>query len=176
MDLRLKRAPGLYLVGFMGSGKTTVGRLLAERLGWLFVDLDDEIEAREGVLISHIFETRGEAAFRLLETEAIRRRVREIECGRAAVVALGGGAFTVEENRRLLADNGVSVWLDCSFEMVKRRVGQHAHRPLARDPVRFAELYEARRECYACADYRVPVDADDPEPAVEAVLALPIFR
>src|SRR5205823_9160195 len=68
MILKLKRTPGIYLVGFMGSGKTTIGRLLAEELGWGFADLDEEIEKREGMSISQIFETRGEAGFRQAET------------------------------------------------------------------------------------------------------------
>src|SRR6185369_15725528 len=71
MDLRLKRTPGLYLVGFMGCGKSTVGRLVADALGWRFVDVDDDIEAREGCPISDIFETRGEREFRRIESEAI---------------------------------------------------------------------------------------------------------
>ena len=78
MNIRLKRTPGLYLVGFMGCGKTTIGRLAAARLGWSFADLDDDIEAAEGATISEIFAKRGEAEFRRIEAEALRARVCEI--------------------------------------------------------------------------------------------------
>jgi shikimate kinase len=176
MNLRLKRTPGIYVVGFMGSGKSTVGRLLADRLGWPFFDLDSEIEREQNAAISEIFETRGEAEFRRIETAAIGRRVRAIECGFPAVLALGGGAFAFEANRELLENNGVAVWLDCPFETVARRVGAASHRPLARDPERFAALYEERRPFYSRADIRIPIEGDDPASAVEAILAHPLLR
>lgn len=176
MILKLKRTPGIYLVGFMGSGKSTIGRLLAERIGWHFVDLDAEIEAAEGMSILEIFETRGEAEFRRLEREAMRERVRAIECGRPTVLALGGGAIVQPENYALVENNGITIWLDCPFETVCRRVEPASHRPLARDPVSFALLYETRRECYARADYRIPIESDDPAAAVEAALRLPLFK
>jgi shikimate kinase len=176
MILKLKRTPGIYLVGFMGSGKSTIGRLLAERIGWPFVDLDAEIEAAEGMRILEIFKTLGEAEFRQLEREKMRQHVRAIECGRPAVLALGGGAIVSPENYALVENNGVVIWLDCPFETVRRRVEQASHRPLARDPVSFAQLYETRRESYARADYRIPIESDDPVVAVEAALRLPLFK
>ena len=97
MNLTLKRTPGIYLVGFMASGKTTIGALLAERLGWKFVDMDQDIEARQGDSIAAIFEKSGEQEFRRIETEAIRAHVRDIERGEATVVAMGGGAFERKE-------------------------------------------------------------------------------
>lgn len=176
MILKLKSTPGIYLVGFMGSGKSTVGRLLAERLGWHFVDLDEDIEAAAGMRILEIFETRGEAEFRRMEYEAMRERVRAIECGRPTVLALGGGAIVQPENYSLVENNGITIWLDCSFQTVLRRVAGAAHRPLARDPESFARLYEARRDSYARADYRIAGDCDDPVVAVDAVLRLPLFK
>jgi shikimate kinase len=176
MIAKLKRTPGIYLVGFMGCGKSTVGRALAEQLGWQFCDVDERIEAAEGMAISRIFEERGEAEFRRIESHAILDCVRDIERGRPAVLALGGGAFAQENNRELLIDNGVTVWLDCPFEVVKRRVEVAEHRPLARDAQKFADLYEARRPAYAQAEFRVPVENDDPTGPVAAILALPIFR
>jgi shikimate kinase len=175
MILKLKRTPGIYLVGFMASGKTTIGRLLAERLGWQFVDLDEEIEAQQGASIAAIFDKYGEHEFRRIENEAIRARVCLIERGTPTVVALGGGSFAQPVNLDLLENNGVTIWLDCPFETVRHRVGQTSHRPLARDPQRFEELYHARRPAYARADYCIQVDSDDPSVAVEAVLNLPIF-
>jgi shikimate kinase len=176
MNLRLKRTPGIYLAGFMGAGKSTVARHLAERLGWQFVDTDAEIEAKEQKRISEIFEARGEREFRRIETEAIRHHVRWIESGRPAVLALGGGAFTQAANRELMENNGITVWLDCPFEVVQRRVALQTHRPLARDPEAFAALYEARREHYRLADVHVLVESDDPEVTVSAILAHPLFQ
>jgi len=176
MILKLKRTPGIYLVGFMGSGKSTIGRLLADRMGWHFVDLDAEIEATQGASIFEIFETRGEAEFRRIEREKMRALVRAIESGRPTVLALGGGAIVQPEIYALVENNGITVWLDCPFETVRRRVEQASHRPLARDPVGLAQLYETRRESYARADYRIAIESDDPAVAVEAVLRLPLFK
>jgi shikimate kinase len=175
MILRLKNTPGIYLAGFMGSGKTTIGRLLADRLGWRFVDLDQEIEAAERMSIPRIFETRGEPEFRRLERAAMLAHVRAIERGKPTVIALGGGTFVDPENYVLFENNGITIWLDCPFEIVRRRVGLTSHRPLAADPENFARLYETRRGAYARADFRIPTGDDDPAVAVEAVLQLPLF-
>jgi len=92
------------------------------------------------------------------------------------VLALGGGAFTVPANRELAACNGLSVWLDCPFDVVRRRVAHAAHRPLFRDPEAFAALYRDRRDCYALADVHVPVESDDPDETVAAILAHPFLK
>ena len=176
MDLRLKHTPGIYLVGFMGAGKSTVGRHLADRMGWSFFDTDTEIEAAEGAAVQEIFASRGEAEFRRIESLILAQHVRWIERGRPAVLALGGGAYTIPANRELLAENGITVWLDCPFEAVKHRVAQATHRPLARDPEAFAALYQTRREHYALADIHITVASDDPETTVAAILADPIFK
>jgi shikimate kinase len=175
MITKLKRTPGLYLVGFMGCGKSTVGRHLAGRLGWSFADVDDDIEARQQISISEIFESLGEAVFREIETEALRARVQQIECGVPFVIALGGGAFAQDRNYELIRDNGVSIWLDCPFELIRQRVAQATHRPLARDAERFEALYHARRASYARADFRIEITSEDPGVAVDAILALPVF-
>jgi shikimate kinase len=175
MILKLKRTPGIYLVGFMGCGKSVVGRELAGRLGWAFCDIDSDIEAEQGITIAAIFDTRGEEAFRQMETEAIRKRVQSIESGAPAVVALGGGAFTRQQNYDLLEDNGITVWLDCPLPLIKKRIEGSTGRPLARDPGKFEVLYWARRESYARADYRIDISGDDPSEAVNAILALPLF-
>jgi shikimate kinase len=111
-----------------------------------------------------------------LEHQKIRHHVRAIERGRPAVLALGGGAIVPPENYALLENNGIIIWLDCPFEIVRRRVEPASHRPLARDPVSFAQLYETRRESYARADYCIPIESDDPAVAVEAALRLPLFK
>jgi len=175
MILKLKRTPGIYLVGFMGSGKSTVGRALAEELGWRFADLDEDIEKREGESISQIFDARGEAAFRQAETAALRERVRLVERGQPWVIALGGGAFLSGENYEMVSNNGVSVWLDCPFSTVERRLGGYDHRPLARDPEKLRELFALRREGYARADYCIAVENDDAAATTAKILALPLF-
>jgi shikimate kinase len=175
MILKLKRTPGIYLTGFMGSGKTTVGRALADELGWMFVDLDEEIEAREKRTIAEIFEAHGEAMFREMEHAALKERVRSVQMGRPQVIALGGGALVNEENFELVSNNGVSVWLDCAFAHVNRRIAGHKHRPLARDPEQLRVLFETRRDMYARADYRVEIVDDDAAAVVARILKLPLF-
>jgi shikimate kinase len=175
MILKLKRTPALYLVGFMACGKTTVGQLLAERLGWKFADLDVDIEEQEHATIPEIFDQRGEAEFRRAETEALRRRVRMVQKGTATVLALGGGAFAQETNFELVAEHGVSLWLDCPLETLRARAAQEGHRPLARDPVKFDVLYHERRPAYARADYRIDETGKTPDEIVEEILGLPLF-
>ncbi len=175
MLLKLKRTPGLYLIGFMGSGKAAVGRLLAEELGWSFADIDEDIETAQGISIAEIFDTRGEPEFRGLEQEALRKRVREIECGRPMVLALGGGAFVDPANRKLLEERGVTVWLDCPFPRINARVKDQTHRPLARDPEKFQRLFDDRRDVYSQAEHRIEADTDDPAAIVVEILKLPIF-
>ncbi|MCW5981773.1 MAG: shikimate kinase [Bryobacteraceae bacterium] len=175
MILKLKRTPGIYLVGFMACGKTTIGRMLAETLGWSFVDIDDDIEARAKTTISDIFDAVGEEEFRRLETGALTERVRMIERGDPMVIALGGGAFARSENYELISTNGVSIWLKCPLSMLQQRVASATHRPLARDPARFAELYRARLPLYGRADFHVEIRSDDPKPALTDILKLPIF-
>ena len=176
MILKLKRTPAIYLVGFMGSGKSTVGRALADELGWNFFDLDEEIERREKTTIVEIFDQRGEQAFREIEAAALRERVHNAQMGLPQVVALGGGAILSQENFELVTNNGVTVWLDCPLHHIQRRIHHQKHRPLARDLEMLEKLFEARREGYARADYRVEVIDDDAVAAVKRVLALPLFK
>lgn len=160
----------------MGSGKTAVGRLLADELGWSFKDVDEEIEKAQGISIAEIFDTRGEEEFRRIEREALLKPLREIECGRPMVLALGGGAFNDPDNRKLLEERGVTLWLDCSFPRIRARLeGQTENRPLARDPEKFRKLFEERREIYEKAEYRIEADTDDPAAVAAAILKLPIF-
>lgn len=175
MILKLKRTPGIYLVGFMAAGKSTIGRLLADELGWSFADIDEDIETQHGASIAEIFDKHGEQEFRRIETTAIAALVRMVERGRPMVVALGGGAFVQEANFELLENNGISVWLDCPYPIVCERVARASHRPLARDPERLRQLYETRRDAYARADYRVEITSDDPNDAVQQIMKLPIF-
>jgi shikimate kinase len=175
MILKLKRAPVIFVVGFMACGKSTVSGMLAERLGWHFLDLDQEIEKEQGAAIAEIFRHRGEAEFRCLETEAIRARVHLAQSGNPVVIALGGGAFLQPENFELIISNGVTVWLDCPLDVLRKRAACDATRPLASDPEQFERLYASRRPGYARADYRIDTTGMDADQVTEAVLALPIF-
>ena len=176
MLLKLKRTPGIYLVGFMGSGKSTIGRLLADHIGWSFTDIDAHIEQQEKESVASIFETRGEPEFRRLEREVIRACVKKVERGQPAVLALGGGAFLQPDNFTLLANNGVSVWLDCPFDLIASRVKLNGSRPLARDVQSLRALYDERRLVYERADYRVAIGSCAPKQNVAALLDLPLFK
>ncbi len=175
MHLKLKRTPGLYLVGFMASGKTTVGCMLARHLGWEFIDIDAAIERVENRSIAQIFREEGEAAFRDRETSAIQQHVQQIQAGAPRVIALGGGAFIQERNWQMLKDNGITVWLDCSLDTVHQRLGADTTRPLAADRQNLARLYEDRRPLYSRADFRIEVDGEDVSSIVARIAALSIF-
>jgi shikimate kinase len=169
-------APVICLAGFMGSGKTTVGVLLARQLAWRFEDLDARIEQSAGLTISSIFERRGEAAFREIERKQLEKTLGRVgESGEAVVLALGGGTYAqpgiVE---RLRAFGAVVIWLDCPVDLLLSRCAIMDNRPLFRDEVSFRNLLAARLPFYEQADYRVAGD-DDPANVVARILALPPF-
>ena len=175
MILKLKRTPGIYLVGFMGCGKSTVGRALADELGWSFFDLDDEIESGAGSTIGEIFDKHGEPVFRTIEASTLAKRVRAIQYGHPQVVSLGGGALMRDENFELISNNGVTIWLDAPFEVIEKRVAAESHRPLARDPEKLRELFEVRFPRYALADFRVDAPDEEAAATVRRILDLPLF-
>ena len=176
MHPKLRMAPVIYLVGFMGCGKSTVGRLLAERLGWTFADLDEEIERRSGVSIAEIFERQGEARFREMESQALAEQLRLAQLGGARVIALGGGAFVEPRNRERISSDGVSIWLECPVEILWQRVEAESQRPLARDRGEFERLYRDRIPHYQGADFTVAAGADPAGTLVDRILALPLLR
>lgn len=141
----------LYLVGFMGSGKTTLARALSRRLGWRAIDLDDEIERREGRSVSQLFAAHGEAYFRKVEREVLLAYL----AARHVVVATGGGTFVQPANRADILADGVTVWLDVPFSRIVERVPSDGRRPLAADRDAFAALFEARRAAYRQAHLRL---------------------
>ena len=143
----MKRARSLYLVGMMGAGKTTVGRLLARKLKLRFLDSDEEIERRCGVKVPLIFEIEGEAGFRARESQVLMELTRLED----VVLATGGGAVLAEENRRLLAAEGTVVYLRARPEDLYERVRHDRNRPLLAtgDPLaRLRELYAERDPLY----------------------------
>ncbi len=151
----------VILVGFMGSGKSAVGRALADRLERPLIDTDALVEARAGRSISEIFESCGEAEFRRLERVA----VGEVARLRNVVVATGGGAWADAGNRAVLSDSGPSVYLQTSAEEILRRVAHSGDRPLLRveDPAaRVRELLASRSDDYRRVSISVPTDGREP--------------
>jgi shikimate kinase len=159
---RVRELRTVILVGFMGAGKTTVGRALSRRLGLPFEDLDDRIQQQEGKTIERIFRESGEAGFRKAETAALRALLVELESS-IRVVALGGGAFVQPANAALIEKAKVhSVFLDAPVEELLRRCEEEAkERPLRQDPKQFRGLYEVRRQSYVKAAVRIETHGKD---------------
>ena len=158
----------------MASGKSTIGRALAEQIGWPFVDLDAEIEAQTGKRIDAIFSEVGEANFRRIETSVLQSHVLRIESEPPRVIALGGGAFIQDRNWQLISESkGITLWLDCSLETILRRLGDDNIRPLAANRKGLDELFQDRRPLYERANYRVDIDTDDVREIVSRILLLP---
>jgi shikimate kinase len=134
----------IYLVGFMGAGKTTLAHARARRLGWHAEDVDALIEARERRSVADIFARDGEPYFRSLERQVIFSLLPM----RHAVVATGGGTFVDPENRAAINADGVSVWLDLPFDELLARIPPDGRRPLASDLAQMTLLYEGRRLAY----------------------------
>jgi shikimate kinase len=163
---RLRRKM-IYLIGFMGSGKTTVGRLLAKALGWPLIDLDTVIEAGQGSSIREIFENSGEPFFRQVECAALT----EASKTEPAVIALGGGTFAQPPNVDFIRETGgTTVWLDCPPEVLRARCEGLDNRPLFRDAASFAQLFADRLSYYRLADFRVSTNGRNPEEVVEQIL------
>jgi len=165
-----RRPARLLLIGMMGAGKTTVGRLAADRLGWPYLDSDLEVEAATGRTVAEIFAEEGESAFRAAEAEALASAL-SVE---PAVVSVAGGAVLEPANRTRIAQAGTVVWLRAEVATLACRVGDGAGRPLlAGDPAAaLARLDAVRRPLYAeLADAVVDVDGLDPEQVAKAALA-----
>jgi len=159
---RVRQPQTVLLVGFMGAGKTSVGRALGRRLGLPFEDLDDRIQNRQGKTIEQIFRESGEAEFRRVETAALRELLGEVRRS-PCVVALGGGAFVQADNAALIEEAAVhSVFLDAPVEELLRRCEQEQkERPLRQNQEQFRELYEKRRQSYMRAALRIETGGKD---------------
>lgn len=172
-EIETKQAAGLnrtvVLVGLMGAGKSTVGRRLADRLGVRFVDSDSEIETAADMTIPEIFERFDEQYFRDGERRVIARLLADEPC----VLATGGGAFLSSENRKMIGEGGVSVWIKADLETLWERVKDKTSRPLLNggDPKGvLTKLLEARYPLYGTADIVVNSAAGDPHEVVVAAI------
>jgi len=156
----------ILLVGMMGAGKTTVGRLIAEELGWAYLDSDAEVQQETGMTVPELFAAQGEDAFRDAEAQVLSRACASAQ---ACVVSVAGGALLRAENRALVESSGTVFWLRARVETLARRVGSGAGRPLLDDGplAALTALEEVRRPLYAAvAD--VTIDVDELTPATVA--------
>lgn len=149
-----REVKNIVLIGFMGTGKTSVGLKLAQKLGMQFIDTDDVIEAENGMKISEIFAKNGEEYFRDLETDLVRRICKLCDL----VIATGGGVVKRTENIDNLRSNGLLIWLDASPEVILNRTSGSNHRPLLQvpDPLdQICKMLKERERFYSQADYRI---------------------
>lgn len=154
----------IVLCGFMGSGKTVVGRELAKVLGVKFVDTDEMIELEQGVAIKAIFATHGEDYFRELEHEMCKKVAQMKNC----VVSTGGGAMTYQRNVDAIKQGSTVIFLDASFDVICKRIGSSKTRPLFQDKNKAKALYDERKSKYsAAADYTIDGDMSARKTALE---------
>lgn len=167
----------LALTGFMGCGKSTVARLLARQIGWIYADLDKRIVARGGMSIPEIFAQLGEAAFRRIEHEELDRILGEaLATSKPTIISLGGGTTAQPANTELLQQAGChTVWLQCPVEELMQRCSHITDRPLFKDAASFRHLYEQRLPFYELARYRVESSAE-PLRVVQSIIALGILE
>lgn len=161
MTARRDPSSPLFLVGFMATGKSTVGRAVAAQLGWEFDDTDAIVERAENRTIEAIFKESGEGRFREAEWLALR----SLAGRRRVVVATGGGLFLGVAQRAFIRDHGVSCWLDAPLDVVAARIADASARPLWThdDPLERRAFFERRRAAYALADLRVDASRGAPE-------------
>lgn len=179
----MKFKSSIFLIGFSGSGKSTVGKLLAKKLNCSFVDIDKRIESKSRKTIADIFKTDGEKAFRKLESAAVKSLFAKKAKAKPKVIALGGGAFENRATRLLITENGISIWLRCSITEIYERLRKHSDRPkltgkketLSAKGLKetIQKLLLKRKDSYARADLRVVTsDKTANRVALEIILKL----
>ncbi len=159
----------IVLTGFMGTGKTKVGKILARRLGLTFVDTDDRVEERAGISINKIFKRYGEPHFRNLEKKVIK----EVSEKDGVVIAIGGGAFIAPENRANLKKKGVTIALLASVKEIAKRTADDTNRPLLKEGERQARikaLLKKRLQYYQKADLCLDTTGKSPEKVVQEII------
>jgi len=161
----------IYLVGFMGSGKTVVGKLLSEKLNLKFVNMDELIEEREGVTIADIFSLKGEAYFRALEKDILE----EVSTLKPCVVSTGGGVVVKPVNIETIKKSGVMIWLDANVDTIYERTKSSAHRPLLNvdDPKKKIQtLLDSRKAFYSQADHTINTSGLSIDEVTEDILRM----
>lgn len=156
----------VVLVGFMGVGKSTVGPLVAQGLGWTFLDMDTRIEEQAGCSVAEVFRDGGEPAFRALELEVAREAALRAQ----AVIAAGGGAFAQPATREVLRRDAIAVWLRCDLPTILARIQGDGRRPLAANRAIIQSLLSERESSYQLADETVEASEGSPETVARAVL------
>ena len=161
----------LVLTGMMGVGKSTVGKNLAQKLSYNFVDIDRTIESREGSTINLIFKNKSESYFRKLENEISLEKLKK----KNTVISLGGGAFLNKSIRREVKNTSVSFWLDVNVAELIKRLKKTKKRPLLYNKnlnVTVNKIYLERKKTYSEADYRIKCNFLDPDKIVDKILKL----
>ena len=157
----------IYLVGFMGSGKSTVGHILAEKLDMEFIDVDTEIEKKENKKISEIFKEKGEPYFRELE----KKEIDLITKKKGVVVSTGGGLGADIENMKKMKETGTVIWLDVPINIILKRCEKDINRPLLQQPFEdLKKLFEDRKKVYSMSDIHIKVENQTPEEIVQEIL------
>lgn len=164
----MKKKDVIFLVGFMGSGKTAVGKALAEKLGYSFLDTDEMVEKKEGRSIHQIFKESGEGYFREKEWEALF----SLEGLSRAIVSTGGGLFLGAPQRTFIKEQGVSMWLNAPFDEMLKRLKHSPARPLFKDEESLREMLENRKAKYTLADYEVRTGGLSIDEIIERVLSV----
>ena len=165
-----KLKKNLVLTGMMGSGKTTIGKSLSQRLEMGFADVDAIIEKKVGLSISEIFKRKGEKAFRDMEEVESIKILKKTNL----IIALGGGAFINENIRNETKKNSVSVWLDLDVEMLYKRVKESKKRPLLKNSSKeeLIKIYNLRKKIYSLADFKVQCGSKNKEQIITEVLQI----
>ncbi len=157
----------IYLVGFMGSGKSTIGQILAKKLNMKFIDVDSEIEKKEDMKISEIFKKKGEKYFRDLEKKEIKTLTKE----KGLIVSTGGGLGANLENMERMKKTGTVIWLDVPLNVILDRCKNDQNRPLLQQSLEdLKKLFEERKKVYSLANVHIKVKNQTPEELAEEIL------
>ena len=159
----------LVLLGMMGVGKSTLGKIVAKKLGLKFIDTDSDIEKKYEMTISEIFKKKGEKFFRSIEEKEVAEALQEKKC----IIALGGGSFVNKNVRNKILKDSLSVWLDVNLEILNKRVKWNKKRPLLNvknSKMEISKIYAERENIYKMANYKINCDNLDKESVVKKII------